>query len=1232
MKFNSVQQEALSKDTIKKNVLISAGAGSGKTAVLTEKVYDLIKNYNVNIDELLVLTFTDAASFQMKERIIKRMRKEDEELANKLYSAHIQTFDSFTSFLVKKYNDRLEINPNFKIVDENIVDGNIRGYLDEVLDEYYKSNNETLKKALRRFCYKNDQALKDLIINLYNFLDKLNDVESKDFIENYEKKYLSKDYVYKIYSDYLDSIMKDIEKEGKYFSYSNVEEDKKGIEGFDTISSIYKNIKTTYESRDFDNLFLIIKEYAAPFRKNDGRYTKMSFESRMNYDSFHSKLGAYSSVFKSYPSPSSQYELLNSFKDIYSFLFEIEEKIRNKINELKNLSSSYTYQDVSKICLNLLLNPKYKDVQEEISSLFKYCLIDEYQDTNDIQETFLNFMSKNSYLFVVGDIKQSIYRFRFSNPKLFNNRKFKYLNENEISKVVEMNINYRSVKKILDYSNIFFKFNMSIEKGDVDFNDNEKLHYDEDIILYDDSQLIPSNDYGFNILRGNVRHIESNLGYEREEILIIINDILDKINNKYQVIDKNEDGIIKYRNCNFGDFAIITRRKRNFSLYQDLFLKYNIPLNIVFDEDIRDINSVILIESLLNAFLVFQEDDIVLKRYYFTSLARSYLYSYNDKDIYDLIKNDGFLNDPIVIKIKDFIKKYKDSSISEIFLNLINEFGIIEKLYRLGDINNNINKIEYIYTLIKSMEDSGQSLEDFLGILANLDSNDMTLTGNNLIKNNNSVELTTIHASKGLEYKIVYLSSLDSNYKYRNDNNDNILSKDFGFLLDDHVLSGYKKSFLRYIYELQDKKDDYSEYVRLIYVALTRPKESIYFVNPFFYSLSNASTKTTCIGDMLKNAFNYEYHLNFDLVNDHLIKVIDDKEVFNDLDYLINVFNDINSEDYLTNAEKKKNVKEFEYQNIVDDINSRLFSKYVIYNFNKKYEVKPKDINRYINSKDDEVGIKDRKDFFEKLITSIVTRIVNYYILSTFESNEEEIRENGFLDKNYINMLGIKFDKACVSSRTKFSQEDLLIYAYLLSSKEYLPLVSMSLKDKNIKEKNLSIDKNIEAYDSFLVEVPILEINDFKYDFKENKKLLASSKVEDKDIYQSGILEEGILYHKLLELVDFKSKDTSFIQDSYKRKIIDKVLKLDIFDNLNDSKIFKEYEYVEDNQKGIIDLLIVFKDHIYIIDYKTKNIDEKKYHHQLETYYRNINRLFKVNNIKTFLVSIKDGVYEEVSI
>ena len=106
MKFNAKQAEALDPKILHKNVLISAGAGSGKTAVLTEKVYNLITKDGVNIDELLVLTFTDAASFGMKEKIIKRTRKSDPELADKLYSAHIQTFDSFTSFLVKKYADR----------------------------------------------------------------------------------------------------------------------------------------------------------------------------------------------------------------------------------------------------------------------------------------------------------------------------------------------------------------------------------------------------------------------------------------------------------------------------------------------------------------------------------------------------------------------------------------------------------------------------------------------------------------------------------------------------------------------------------------------------------------------------------------------------------------------------------------------------------------------------------------------------------------------------------------------------------------------------------------------------------------------------------------------------------------------------------------------------------------------------------------------------------------------
>ena len=186
MPFNEKQQLAL--DTpLSKNVLISAGAGSGKTAVLSEKVLLILKDELVRSDELLVLTFTDAASFEMKNRIIEKVGKIDKDLATKLYSAHISTFDSFASFLVKKYSDVLGLPPTFRIIEQSIIDIKKVDFLKEILEEYYeKDDDESFRELLKLTCLNSDEPLKDLIISLDSLLDTLGEEEREEYLNNYD--------------------------------------------------------------------------------------------------------------------------------------------------------------------------------------------------------------------------------------------------------------------------------------------------------------------------------------------------------------------------------------------------------------------------------------------------------------------------------------------------------------------------------------------------------------------------------------------------------------------------------------------------------------------------------------------------------------------------------------------------------------------------------------------------------------------------------------------------------------------------------------------------------------------------------------------------------------------------------------------------------------------------------------------------------------------------------------
>ena len=1235
MKFNAKQAEALDPSIINKNVLISAGAGSGKTAVLTEKVYNLITKDGVNIDELLVLTFTDAASFGMKEKIIKRTRKSNPELADKLYSAHIQTFDSFTSFLVKKYADRLNINPNFKIIDEAIIEAKKDDFIDKILENHYLQKDPALIKTLEILCFKTDKNLKDLIKKIDTFLNTLSTKDYNEFIDNYDK-FLDPKYIEAKYVCVLNEIYENILSFGDHFFLGNFEEDENAKEGFEEVSNVLKNIKQS-KNNGWDSFYNYILEIENPFKRTANKYKKMSIESRCAYDKLFDYLGEKKKkLFAVYPSPSEEISRFIKNKDVHYFLINIYKELKEKIDEYKFVSSSYTFQDISLITLKLISDPKFKDIQEEISDTFKYCLVDEYQDTNDIQEEFLNFINKKSKLFVVGDIKQSIYKFRNANPSLFKDRKIKYNENLNHNKVIDMNTNYRSLKKVLDDSNTFFEKNMSLEKGDVCFNDEEKLHYDMDSNIYDENQLIEGNHYGLNVLSGYITHKDARsyvVSTAYEEIYIIIDDILDKINNKYQVLDRNENGKLIFRDCNFGDFAILCKRKSSFGIYKDLFTKYNIPLNIVVDENVRDINSVITLESLINFYLDvknFKDCDPKKLRFDFTSIARSYLFEMDDESIFNVLSdtsNNNLKENPIYLKMKEFVKNHQDESISQVFNFLINEFNVFTKLNSIGEIDNNLNKIETIYSMIKSLEDAGKTIEDFGELLKTFTNHKIELKGRSLVKNDNCVELTTIHASKGLEYKIVYLSCFDSNFKYHADTSNNFITKENGLLLDDHNINSYKTSFFKKTYLEKDQKDEYSEYIRLIYVALTRAKENLYFVNPFLYS----SKKESELSTLIRNAFNLKIRFNKELFNE-INKYLESSALESDINSFINYYNALFNDKCLINSDLLRIINDFSFKEFLDSLDNSLISKTTFGPFKDKLNSKitASMIKKMDELKVDESNIDKLKEFTKLILESISLRLSGYYIVRKFD---DEIFMKEFIESiepDFVNYFMNKLEKVFKSARTKFSQEDLLLFIKLIEDIEYTPLFEYYFEDKNINIKNLSFDKEIIPYNRFEVELPKLNISIEEIEFKNKKFIKASHNVEDPEIYKSGILKEGIKLHKLLELSDFNSKDTSFIKDLKDKSKIDRVLNLDIFKDLKDAKIFKEYEYLEDDQKGIIDLLIIKDNEALIIDYKTKNIDENKYKDQLDTYKRNVERIFNIHNIKTYLISINDGTIKEV--
>lgn len=1261
MGFNSQQQEAIDA-SYKTNVLISAGAGSGKTKILSTKVYKLVHEDHIDPSSLLVLTFTNKSAFDMKEKILEQFDKNEKGSldSDKILSSHIQTFDSFSLYLVKKYSTYLGIPDNIHIMNGSILETKRNEILDDILNEYYAKNDKQFFNTLKKFNVYDDKKTKYMILNLDMKFQSLLPSVVKDFIENYDSKFLNEDFLNKTYYAYLDSYYQIIKEQLSFilFTYgkeitdpSTIHHDLAEID----LSTYYlhghfedKTLeKVLNEIRDLlevpkDKFIAAINELTEEDLFN--RRKSKKFEDPNDKNVYKALVGIifddYKSVTYGKLNPKNdlttaddfdtQKRILLSFKDDIKLLFTIVNELDRRLMEYKKIVGGLTFSDVSRMALSLLTEEKYQAAGDEIKNRYKFILVDEYQDTNDFQELFLNSISQKATLFCVGDAKQSIYGFRNSNCQLFINRKEKYWADKnpDKEKVIEMNTNYRSFKKVLDDINLIFLNYMTASHGGINYGEKERLHYDSTVNLYDSNKLSPNGEYGINLI--TIKGINSSSKSESEvECQAIINDILTKIRSHYQILDKDTH---RLRDCTFSDFAILIRKRRNFTPYEEAFNKAGIPLNNDIENHLSDIDAISLLQSLIGLLSFEMKLTNENVRHLFMSVARSYIYGsiegYDDTKIYNILSdtsNSLLYHDPIMVKINDFIKDNQGSSFSTIFLNLLDSFGVIKKLNRVGDIENNVAKIDSFYNLILSQEQVGEGLKEFVTLFKSINKYKVDMTSKTVLDIENAVELTTIHKSKGLEYPIVYLPTTD-NCLSRAGNlgkPDYVFSKELGLLLPNYQLGESVYTFLNQLTKnsVANGTEEINENVRLFYVALTRAKESIYIVG-------NAKPKEGLI-DMVEHSYHYkkldkEYYSSY-------IPDLEENDFYKS--YKKNLVLQKNSFDALTEIEdpEKKNWFDINVnQKIETDIDSDLSQlSYLL--FKKQLEK--------LDGTEDEIYQIFLHHYFGTANVPIKTLLEDKQYQGRLKTLHVDANEGGL--ENYLS----KFSTALINL-----DETFFFNAYYIKNHKNTKIIiaNMFVADLAfvLDKKQDELIKTIYQFNTkvFSPDTKIEPLNhqenkkykfnvddsDISYQVKEKKR--ASKFSINNDSLTVNKKNTGLLYHRLLELTDFKTKDTSFIKDPQERKNIDKVLALPIFANLNEAKIYHEYGYYDQELKttGFIDCLIVRKDCIDIIDYKLKNLTDEAYQSQLATYSRNVQSLYPSLPVHCYLLSILDGTLQEI--
>lgn len=801
MAWTKEQEEAINAEG--KNIIVSAGAGSGKTAVLTARVERKLLE-GTHINELLVLTFTNAAAAEMKERIRKTINKNKdlEKEKDLIDQSYITTFDAFSLAMLKKYHTRLNITNNIKVCDEVSLELKKKEILEEIFNEYYLSPKQDFIKLIKDFCLKDDKELLDYILASYKKIEiKYN---KEDYINNFMSyfaevvKNTPKEYE-KLLLNKISDINNLIKDMSEYFDGEYIEKVKDNFKKLLEATS-YKEI---LNGIDYNNRLNVPKGTEEAGKTLKANIFGLAKEIK--------DLCLYSNL------EEMQEEILSTKSNV-EVLITIIRELHTRLTIYKQENDIFTFNDIAHLVIKVIEDND--DIREELTNSFKEILVDEYQDTSDTQEKFISLISNNN-VYMVGDIKQSIYRFRNANPNIF---KYKYETYRDTDQGIKIDLlkNFRSRDEVLANINLIFDQFMDAEIGGAAYRDSHRMVFGNNTYIEEGKT---DQDYNMNIITYNKADLDK-VTKEEEEAFIIGNDIKEKIENHYQVFDKDEKEL---RDITYNDFVILLDKSKNFDLFKKIFEYLGIPLTILKETTLNKDNDILVIKSLLKLLISIKNNNI--DKYSFLSVSRSYLYKISDEEIYDYLINDKLEESDLYKKCLELVTDIDLITPSQFINKVLDYFNYDEKLLEIGNIKSFRTRLEYLINLVKDYENLGHTIYDFVDYLDEIFDSSLDLKFNINSEVENSVRIMTIHKSKGLEFPVCYFANFSSHFNIRELSEKIILDNKYGFVLP-KVANYYKDTILKTLLKEQFKKDEISERIRLLYVALTRAKEKMIIVLP----------------------------------------------------------------------------------------------------------------------------------------------------------------------------------------------------------------------------------------------------------------------------------------------------------------------------------------------------------------------------------------------------------------
>lgn len=1183
------------------------------------------------------MTFTNAAASEMRERVLDAIYKKlDEDSENEnlqrqitlLNMASICTIDSFCLDVVKNNFYELEnVSPNFRIADTPEIELLKQEILDELFENKYLSEDKDFTKLINTYTsYRDDTPLKDLILSIYGYISSspyplkwLNEKIEMFNIKNELDKDFSQTPWGKVLLEEMDEELTDDiailtdSIEGLEYE-SDLEEFKQ------TIESDIKQLTILKEHlNNWDKSYEIaqnIKFITWPRKKVESEIKDEIKSIRDNVKKkFNKKI---SKIFVSDSKQSNQdiFDMYDILKKLENLIIEFDEIFSKKKRD-KNIVD---FTDIEHFALNILVKgvetttdekgEKHEkiiktEVAKKYTDKFEEIAIDEYQDSNLVQEFILSSISRGNNMFMVGDVKQSIYRFRQAMPKLFLDKYSNYKpvenDTNCIGRKIQLFKNFRSRENVLDFTNLIFKDIMSQKLGEVDYTKDEYLNFGAedykkinqnlkteidiiDVKPTDETEEYLSNKYSENIgdneeSEEELEHLE-NIEIEAKYVARKIKNLID---SKYQVYDRKKE---TFRDIAYKDIAILLRStKDKASIYEQELIKLDMP---VFADSNQEYLDSIEIQTIMSLLKIIDNpmQDIPL-----VTVLRSNIGKFTDNELVEIRLSDKYdnfyncmqkakvdVNPQLKEKIEKFLnqidtwrKEQEYLSLDELIWKIYSDTGYYNYVGLMPNGNLRQANLKMLFERAKKYETASfKGLYNFINFIEKLKINSGDLSSAKIIgENDDVIRIMSIHKSKGLEFPVVFLVNTNKQFNEQDIRKNPVLL---------HQELGIGAKYINYNAQVQYdtltreaiknvvRNENISEEMRILYVALTRAKEKLIITG-----ISN---------DYHKQLEDIEQQKNIYARKDGKINPILVKKYKSYLDWilLVYLYEQSNTEDLLElNRVEPSSVLENKKQ----DIEQEKTSQNIIEMLNKK--ANKNDVNQVRNQIEYEYPNKLAIDIPTKSSVTKIKQMKQKQLGVDFESMENEVEQ-----EKSITFEKPKFLQEEKETKITSAQKGTLTHLCLqrLNPKEEYDFDKIKSLIQNLEMNQIITEKESEAINVYkILQFTKSEIwNQLKnakeyYQEKPFYINVPANQIYDEDI-KENILVQGII-------------DLYFVNESGQVVLVD--YKTDYVENGNEFELVEKYKNQLDLYKQALENALGTKvDKVYIYSvYLDKEIEIK---------------------------------------